>query len=204
MRCLTQHQAPGGAPVSGKWNPGIKIFLPAACEAASEHFLFCYWNWTANSEKGQACHFSALVSAFSLEARKCTLLTQCRLNIKFSECSPIPHHCFLLSPSEIPERHCCRSGSDLFYFHMASSIFPRVLILLAGHLGLKPHSHSAVFLNFFASLSCAFLDLMTALGQTGATRDGNSASGLPEDILKWPRVCEMVMGEYIVVFRFLW
>lgn len=141
---------------------------PQNISCSTETGLRLFPTEAANSEKGQACHFSTLVLAFSLEARICTLLTQCRLNIKFSECSPVPHHCFLLSPSEIPERHCWPNGSDLFYFHMASSIFLRVLILLVDHLGLKPHSHCAVLLDFFASLSCAFLDLMTALGQTGS------------------------------------
>lgn len=113
--------------------------------SANETGLRLFSIEAANSKKDQACHFSALVSVFSLETRKCTLLTQCRLNIKISECSPVPHHCFLLSPSEIPERHYCPSGSDLFYFHMASSIFLHVLILLADRLGPTPHSHVLCF-----------------------------------------------------------
>lgn len=77
------------------------------------------WNWTATPShrscklwKGPSLpllSFRTPISAFSLEARKCILLIQSRLNISFSECSP-GSCCHAPPPSvtsEIPTRHCC-------------------------------------------------------------------------------------------------
>lgn len=142
-------------------------------------------------------------SHFSLEASKYILLAQSRLKISFSECTGFFVCLLFCFAAFFTLRNSCKAllcyGSDPSISYTDSGIFLPVLLLLKYHLGLQPHSHCAVFLNFFASLSCAFPDLMTVLGQTGsmkivATSNGNSAPGMPEDILKWQCVCEMVMN----------
>lgn len=138
------------------------------------------WNWTATPShrgcklwKGPSLlllSFRTPISAFSLEARKCILLIQSRLNISFSECSP--GSCCRAPPPLLSHQKFLQGtlsyGSDRSHFPVAGSVFLHVLIALADRLGLKPQSLCCVS-QLFASLSCAVPNLVTALGQTGST-----------------------------------
>lgn len=117
--------------------------------------------------------------------------------------------CFLLSISETHSKNCSPMGVIFCISRMASDIFLHLPHSADRPFGVKnTQSLCIMFLNFFASLSYAFPDLMIMLSKLGArTLWPPDVEILPQACLrtslKWQCVCEIIMWTVLVLFFIL-